>query len=84
MLAYLSAGGNAVASPEKHLCFLRAVTKLLLSQFGSRHYKIQLGASGSSSCSSSCTALQGTPEADLHAYLPADLNGNEGKQGQKW
>jgi len=74
---------KAVTNTEEHLWFFKAVTKLLLSQFGSRHCKIWHGAAGSTSCGSSCMALQGVPGPALRASLAADLNWKGGKKGQK-
>lgn len=69
-----------MTNAEKHLWFFRAVTKPLLSRFGSKHCKMWRRAAGSTSRGSSCMALQGAPRLALRASLAADLNGNGKKK----
>lgn len=63
-----------MTNAEKHLHFFKVVTKLWLSQVGSRHWKIWYGTP---------VTLQGTPR---QLYLPLCLKtwmGTEEKRGQK-
>lgn len=82
VLAHLSAGDKHSDECRKAPRFFRAVTKLLLSQFGSRHCKMWHGAARSISRGSGCMALEGAPRAALHASWLQIWMGMEKKKGR--